>query len=122
MLDVATALCLMFAFTAANHLGLVSKLESIIGHTIPIINCPKCSTFWSTLIYMLVVSHDIIGGIAMSFFFAYLAIWLELAMGVADCLYMDIYEKIVSRTAPSKTATGAKGSNTPSPLSGVRKK
>ena len=122
MLDIATALCMMFAFTAANHLGLVSKLESIIGHPIPIVNCPKCSTFWSTLIYMLIASRDIIGGIAMSFFFAYLAIWVELAMGVADCIYMDIYEKIISRTTSAKTTSGAAGRDTSSTLSNMRKK
>ena len=87
---IATAMCLMFAFTAANHLGLVGTIENIIRHPLPVINCPMCGTFWSTLIIVSVMSHDIIGTVAMAFLFAYLATWLELAMCVIDHYYKKI--------------------------------
>ena len=96
----------MFAFTAANHLGLVGKMESLIRHRLPVVNCPMCATFWSTLAYMLYVSRDVIGAVAMSFLFAYMAIWLELTMCVADHFYTRIYEKFVSSAGADKAASG----------------
>lgn len=121
MLDLATALCLMFAFTAANHLGLVSTVEGMIGHSLPVINCPMCSSFWSVLIYLCWATHDIIGAVAMSFFFAYLALWTELAMCVVDYFYQKIYEKVVSKSATDKIAPGANDGATPGAMSKLRK-
>lgn len=119
---IATAVCLMFAFTAANHLGLIGKIEEIINHPLPVINCPMCSTFWSTLIYMLVSANDVIGAVAMSFLFAYMATWLELAMCVVDHFYKKIYETIIPRSATDKIAECADDGHTPGALSKLRKK
>jgi len=121
MLEIATCVCLMFAFTCANHLGMVSKIEDIFGISLQIINCPKCSTFWSTLIYMIVSTKDVIGAVAMSFFFAYLAIWTELAMCVIDYFYKRIYEKVISDTASDKATPSAGNGTSESTLSKLRK-
>ena len=118
---IATALCFVFAFTAANHLGLVSTIEGMIKHPLPVINCPMCSSFWSTLIYMVVASNDVIGAVAMSFFFAYLATWLELAMCVIDHFYKKIYEKIIPRSATDTTAEGSDDDGTPGTVPKLRK-
>lgn len=121
MNDIATALLLMFIFTAANHLGLVGKLEDVIQHSIPIINCPRCITFWGTLIYLMAVSHDVIGAVAISFLLAYLAVWLELVMCVIDHYYMRIYEKFISATATDTTATDAHDDDGNDAVSDMRK-
>ena len=105
---------IVFACTAANHLGLVPAVEERIGRSIPIINCPKCFSFWATLAYCIATGSavpstatvsggsaadaisglaPIIHALAISFLAAWLAVWLELFMGIIDKLYIRIYEK-----------------------------
>ena len=121
MNDIATVTCLMFAFTSANHLGLISKAEEIINHPLPILNCPMCSTFWSALAYLMLTGHNVIGAVAMSFFFAYLALWVELAMCGTDYLYSKIYEKITEQSASDEAAADTYDGDAASPLSHMRK-
>lgn len=84
------ALCVIFGCVAANHLGLVSAIEKKIGRTIPIIGCTKCLTFWISLVVCF-PSHNLVSTIAIAFLSSYAAIWLELAMGMLDNLYMYLY-------------------------------
>lgn len=98
---------IVFACTAANHLGLVPAVEECIGRSIPIINCPKCFSFWMTLAYCIATGiipaapfsvysgfTAVIHALAISFLAAWFAIWTELFMGIIDQFYMTIYEKI----------------------------
>ena len=106
---------IVFASTAANHLGLVSAAESICGMRLPVVNCCKCLTFWTVMAYMISCGHGIIAALAISFLCAYMAIWLELIMGIADKIYDRIYDKIYTAdtddapaTADDETGTGGK--------------
>lgn len=104
---------IVFACTAANHLGLVPAVEERIGRSIPIVNCPKCFSFWATLAYCIATGFaaptlatvgggfaavigfaPVIHALAISFLAAWLAVWLELFMGIIDKFYIYIYEKI----------------------------
>lgn len=95
MMYWSEAAMIMFSCVAVNHLGLVGKLEEIMGE-LPIINCPKCLTFWSVLAYMM--SHvgfaDMPKVIAASFLFAYLSLWLQLLLAFTDRLFNMLYDKI----------------------------
>ena len=101
LLDIAS---IVFVCVTMNHLGLIGKIEEIMGE-FPILNCPKCSSFWFSLIYCLLgMCHgygDIITSLAISFFASYSAIWLELLEGYIDTLYHKIYEQIYSATDQS---------------------
>ena len=97
-MDIAA---IVFVSVTVNHLGLITAVERVIHHRLPILNCPKCLTFWSILVYGL--SGDGITAalpsflprlLAISIISAYLAIWLELAEGLIDKLYDYIYDKI----------------------------
>ena len=91
--------------TSANHLGLVKAVEGVIHHRLPIVNCVKCFTFWSTLIYTLAVAVPCASlqgfisilpqSLALSFLASYTAIWLELLMFSIDTLYNHIYGKLI---------------------------
>ena len=95
---------IVFVCTAANHLGLVTAVEERTGRTIPIVNCPKCFSFWATLAYCVIIGITaVIRMLAISFLAAWLAVWLELFMGIIDKIYMTIYEKIY--TSPEDTDT-----------------
>ena len=103
---------IVVACTSANHLGLIAAVESLLHRRLPVVNCPKCFTFWSTLAYLLacfLVGDDALlrdGGpitallsavprmLAVAFLAAYSALWLELIMYFIDTLYNSIYDQI----------------------------
>lgn len=104
-LDIAS---IVFVCVTMNHLGLIGKLEEIWGN-LPILNCPKCSVFWATLLYCLWGIcrgyGEIISSLAISFLSSYLAIWLELLEGFIDTLYNKFYDKIYSATDTTDDGT-----------------
>ena len=92
---------IVFACTAANHLGLIQAVETVIHRRLLIVNCVKCLTFWSVLVYgiaeanfSLFTLHYSLTLLAISFLSAWSAIWLDLFMGIIDKLYLKIYGKI----------------------------
>ena len=91
-----------FVCVAANHLGLISAIEKVIGFPLFIVNCPKCCTFWMTLFYL--YGGSFISIVAISFLNAWLATWLELGMGIIDTLYIYVYEKIYRDKDDTDTA------------------
>ena len=102
--------CIVFICVTMNHLGLISKVEEVMGRELPIVNCPKCGSFWLSLIYLLGKFDEFMGNISMvlaiSFFASYSALWLELIEAYIDTLYMKLYEKIYESAADAP-ATGA---------------
>lgn len=107
-IDVAS---IVFVCVTANHLGLIGKLEEIMGE-LPIIDCPKCFSFWAVLAYSFwsVGFSDIPIILATSFLASYIAIWLELLEAYIDTVYMRIYETITTKhpsdEASADTADG----------------
>ena len=87
---------IVFACTAANHLGLIQAVETVIRRRLPIVSCVKCLTFWAVLVYELwrVGFSDIPAVLAISFLCAWASIWLDLFMGIIDHIYLIIYEQI----------------------------
>lgn len=98
--------CIVFVCVTANHLGLIGAAISVCfkkRRTLPIISCPRCLTWWTTMTYgaILTATHrygcnpsGLIYWLAISFLASYLALWLELAEGVIDKLYDYVYGKI----------------------------
>ena len=113
-IDIA---CIVFTCVTANHLGLVSAIEKAAKHSLKIVNCVKCSSFWFVLIYMLVTTFDVILSLAISFLATYSAIWLELLEGYVDTLYLKIYEKIYHNPSNDALATNADNGDTASTVS-----
>lgn len=92
-IDIAS---IVFVCVTANHLGLVQAVEQVLGVNLRIVNCPKCFTFWTVLIYLTSTWHGMTPSLAISFLSAYLALWLELLEGYIDTIYLWLYEKIYS--------------------------
>ena len=95
-MDWLNDLMITFSVVAANHLGLVAAIERTVKHRLPIVNCPKCMTFWTVLAYGVwnVGIPDLPPTIAVALLAAWAAIWLELFMGFVDQLYLKAYEQI----------------------------
>lgn len=99
------AFLITFSATAINHLGLVAAVEQAIRHPLPIVDCPKCLSFWSVLAYGLIFSENegpaAVAVIALAFFCAYLSKWLHIAMFAIDTLYNKIYDTLYSTANPN---------------------
>lgn len=98
---------LVLSATLANHLGLIEAIEGVAKMEIPIINCPKCLSFWSVLLYSILSGCELIASVAVSFVCAYCAVWLELLFGYIDTLYNRLYENIYPKETDD--AAGAEG-------------
>lgn len=92
---------IVFSCVTANHLGLVAAIEGVIRHRLPIVNCGRCFSFWSVMIYGCLTSihlfgdiHEMVGIVAASFLSAYAATWLQLLFAFIDKQYNRIYGKI----------------------------
>ena len=98
-LDVAAV---VISAVLINYLGLIETVEKLIRHKLPILNCPRCLTFWSVLIWLVINSHWHMAIIvATSFLASYLANWIELIFGLLDKVYEYIYQK----NYPTETST-----------------
>ena len=115
-IDIAS---IVFVCVTMNHLGLIGKIEEICGK-LPIIHCPKCCSFWTTLLYGLCGIDSLYGELpivlAVSFLASYSAIWLELLEGYIDVLYLKCYDKIYTTKADT-SATDTVGSNSSGSMS-----
>lgn len=109
---------IVFACVTANHLGLVKAIEETYERELPVINCVKCFSFWSVLVYMVFATRDIITSLAVSFLASYTAIWLELLEGYVDTLYLKLYGKIykTSDDTPASDADNGRTTGTVSEL------
>lgn len=107
LIDIAS---IVFVCVTMNHLGLVKAIEEFYDCELRVINCPKCSTFWSVLAYGLVCRSGITTTLAISFLASYTAIWLELFEGFIDTLYMKLYDKIYE-TSDDTPAADTDGSH-----------
>ena len=111
---------IVFVCVTVNHLGLVSAIEHTIKTRLWVVNCPKCLTFWATVVYCCDkiathrtgdVAHAAIMVLAISFLASYVGIWLELLEGYVDTLYMKAYEKITTANNDDATAADADNGN-----------
>lgn len=107
---------IVFVCVTMNHLGLIKAIEETAESELPILNCPKCSSFWSVLFYTIITSKQIIMPLAVSFLASYSALWLELLEGYVDTLYMKLYGKIY-KTDADTTASDADDGHQTSPVS-----
>ena len=108
-MDIA---CIVFVCVTVNHLGLIRAVKTVTRcHRLWIVDCPKCFTFWTTLVYCCdrIATHvtvsSFILALAISFLCAYIAIWLELLEGIIDKLYDYIYGKIYPTADTDDTDT-----------------
>lgn len=113
MMNFGDIASIVFACTAANHLGLIQAIQTVTKrHKLPIVSCAKCFSFWTVLIYCLVGRTSVITSLAISFLSAWSAVWLDLFMGIIDKLYIKVYDKIY----PTTDSADADTLNTSEPL------
>ena len=98
MVNLYDVAMLTFSSVTANHLGLIAAAEKILKRNIPILNCPKCCTFWLVLSSTVFTGWDMVSALATSFLCAYLSLWLNLLFAFIDKQFNRLYDSIYSTT------------------------
>lgn len=84
------ALLTMMAACLAQHLGLPQAIASVL---LKVTKCPKCLTFWSTLLVLLMAGCSIFIASALSILMSYLSHFFGLVLMVLNNLYDRLWEK-----------------------------
>ena len=86
-----TALIAMMAAYLAQHLGLPQALAVVMGK---VAKCPKCFTFWITLIVLLVVGGKVLIAIMLAIFMAYTSYYWGLVVMWMQKRYEKLWQSI----------------------------
>ena len=103
-IDVAM---IVFSCVMIIHMGLVDAILDafcVEDKEIPVITCPRCLSFWSVLVFLILTRHNVILSVAASFLASYCAIWYDLFLGQMDVLYENIYKRINECSKADDTA------------------
>ena len=75
----------------AVHLGLSVAISKVLTK---ILSCPKCLTFWSTLILLYLFKCDIVIAILLSLLNAYISNWFALLLIKLNQKYEKLWQKL----------------------------
>lgn len=96
---------LTFSCVSANHLGLIGAVEKLLHKSIPVVNCPKCCTFWTILLTTYTSGWNMISALAVAFLSAYLSLWLNLLLAFIDTKFNHLYDTLYPTTPPTADDT-----------------
>lgn len=91
MMYLVIALMAMIAATLANHLGLTEAIGGIIRK---IAGCPKCCSFWASLLILWLLDCNLLVAVGLSLFVSYLSFWFGLILIVLQKVYNRLWKKI----------------------------
>lgn len=91
---IRIALIAMMCATLAQHLGLT---QAISGVASKIADCPRCCSFWSSFLILVLMGCNIFIAVGLSLFMAYLSHWFGLMLFVLNRLYDKIWQRIQRR-------------------------
>lgn len=84
------ALLTMMTMCLAQHLGLPQAIASVM---LRVCKCPKCLTFWITLLVLLVSGCSFFIAAALSILMSYISHYFGLLLMVLNNLYNRLWEK-----------------------------
>lgn len=85
------ALISMMVGVTAHHLGLTEEAADIVGK---IAECPKCCSFWISLLVLLYNGCDMFISITLSLLVAYLSFYFGLILILLQRLYDYLWQKV----------------------------
>ena len=98
------ASCVLFV-----HMGLSEAVQEHLRIRLRFLSCPKCMTFWCVLAWSLLTGHDAVRAVAVSFLFAYAALWAALLLDGLAVIYNLLYEQITETEDTTQAPEGAGG-------------
>ena len=111
--DVAslTVCCVLFV-----QMGLADAILEELRLKAGLLSCPKCLTFWSTLLWQIFHGQPALAALTASFLFSYAALWLALIYDYLAIIYNKAYESISQTDATADNLqAGAPGDNRATP-------
>lgn len=113
--------CVLFV-----QMGLSGAIQETLGINSRVLSCPKCLTFWTTLVWQIFGGQAFVPALATSFLLSYLALWAALLYDWLATLYNKTYESITSSATPDLPAnttadSGSASTRSANGLSEVRK-
>lgn len=90
-----TVAMLVLSCVMVIHLGLVDAVLRVLGlrSDMPLVTCPKCLTFWTVLVYAVIAHTSLTASVATAFVSCYIAVWLDLFLGIMDLAYERLERK-----------------------------
>lgn len=85
------ALMAMMAACLAQHLGLPQAVAMVLAK---VAKCPKCLTFWITLIVLLIAGCETFFAIMLAIVMAYASYYFGLIIFILQSLYNRIWERV----------------------------
>lgn len=85
-----TALITMMTACLAQHLGLSQAIASVVTK---VAKCPKCLTFWTTLLVLLVAGCHPFTASALSVLMSYLSHYFGLVLMVLNNMYDKLWQR-----------------------------
>lgn len=85
------ALIAMMCLTLAQHLGLTQAIAEVASK---IAECPKCCSWWGTLLVLILLECDIFIAIGLSLLMAYLSHWFGFVLLMLNNIYDRVWEKL----------------------------
>lgn len=85
------AVAVMIGATLASHLGL---FESVAKIALKIAGCNMCSTFWLTLIILIILGTPVIIAPLYAITMAYISNWFVLLLIQLQVIYDRLWQKI----------------------------
>lgn len=87
----AIALITMMCLTLAQHLGLTQAIAEVASK---IADCPRCCSFWGTLLVLILLGCNIFVTLGLSLLMAYLSHWFGFVLLMLNNIYDTIWEKL----------------------------
>nr|DAW10773.1 MAG TPA: Protein of unknown function (DUF1360) [Caudoviricetes sp.]DAY73219.1 MAG TPA: Protein of unknown function (DUF1360) [Caudoviricetes sp.] len=85
------ALICMVVGVTAHHLGLTEEAAKMASK---IAKCPKCCSFWLSLLVLLYIGCNPFVSVALSLFVAYLSYYFGLILILLQKLYNWLWQKV----------------------------
>jgi len=93
---ITDVILIMVSCVLFIQMGLADAIQSLLKVKFRILSCVKCSTFWFSLIYLLVNKTSLLLSVSTSFIASYVALWAALIYDTLARKYNNIYEQITS--------------------------
>lgn len=94
-----TISCVLFV-----QMGLSEAIQKVLHLDLQIASCPKCLTWWTSLVYSVIFGYGLLESVAASFIASYAASWIALVYDALAVFYNYLYEQISKESDASKAA------------------
>lgn len=90
-MSIVVALCATLIAVIAHHLGLSEAIGEVVAR---ILSCPKCLTFWFTLLVLLYYGCEPFIAIGLSLVSSYLSLWIGLTLVWLNKRYSEAWRRL----------------------------